>query len=335
MRRDVVLGIVILGVLALAGLEIWYLPGHPGDPGGAPQPITVGNMLYEYSGLIFVADHQGFFAGNGLNVTLKSYTVSVASIKGLENRDTDITIVPEYSIVTEAFDREPISVIGNIDKSQSVFLISRRSRGVENVSDLKGARIGASMGTIGEFYLGRFLGLRGIGMNDVQLVNLTAAQFVDAFTNGSVDAVVVVYKYIDQSRERLGDDLVTWPIQSSQPSFTVLACRKDWGATHRDTINRFLESMKQAEGYATMHPSEARAIIQEQMGYAPATIEALWPDHQFSLSLDQSLVLAMEDEARWMIANNLTNATVVPDFRSYMDTASLTAVKPGSVNIIG
>jgi hypothetical protein len=42
----------------------------------------------------------------------------------------------------------------------------------------------------------------------------------------------------------------------------------------------------------------------------------------------------MEDEARWMIANNLSNVTNVPDFRQYMYTDGLLQVKPGSVNII-
>jgi len=61
----------------------------------------------------------------------------------------------------------------------------------------------------------------------------------------------------------------------------------------------------------------------------------VWQQNQFGLSLDQSLITTMEDEARWMIANNLTNATAVPDFRNYIYTKGLDEVKPGSVHIIG
>jgi hypothetical protein len=43
----------------------------------------------------------------------------------------------------------------------------------------------------------------------------------------------------------------------------------------------------------------------------------------------------MEDEGRWMIRNNLTNAETVPDFRKYLSTDSLERVSPGSVKIIG
>jgi NitT/TauT family transport system substrate-binding protein len=64
-------------------------------------------------------------------------------------------------------------------------------------------------------------------------------------------------------------------------------------------------------------------------------MDTVWQQNQYSLTLDQSLVSAMEDEARWMIANNMTNATAVPDFRKNIYTDGLAKVKPGSVNIIG
>jgi NitT/TauT family transport system substrate-binding protein len=55
-----------------------------------------------------------------------------------------------------------------------------------------------------------------------------------------------------------------------------------------------------------------------QLNYTLEYLELVWPDHKFTLSLDQSLVLIMEDEGRWLIANNLTNATSVPDFQNYI-----------------
>jgi hypothetical protein len=35
-----------------------------------------------------------------------------------------------------------------------------------------------------------------------------------------------------------------------------------------------------------------------------------------------------------MIANNLTNATAIPDFGEYVDTTALEQVRPDSVNIL-
>ena len=83
------------------------------------------------------------------------------------------------------------------------------------------------------------------------------------------------------------------------------------------------------------HPSEAKAILQKRYHYSDEYISRVWPEQQFSLSLDQSLITAMEDESRWMIANKMTNATNIPDLRNYIYKDGLEAIRPGSVNIIG
>ncbi|MCX9087518.1 MAG: hypothetical protein OIN90_08140 [Candidatus Methanoperedens sp.] len=42
----------------------------------------------------------------------------------------------------------------------------------------------------------------------------------------------------------------------------------------------------------------------------------------------------MEDEARWMINNNLTTEENVPDFLDYIYEDELKSIKPEAVNII-
>jgi NitT/TauT family transport system substrate-binding protein len=59
----------------------------------------------------------------------------------------------------------------------------------------------------------------------------------------------------------------------------------------------------------------------------------VWPKHHFSLSLDQSLLIAMNDEGRWMIINNLTTEKTLPYFQDYINTRGLVEVKPEAVNI--
>jgi NitT/TauT family transport system substrate-binding protein len=86
--------------------------------------------------------------------------------------------------------------------------------------------------------------------------------------------------------------------------------------------------------YIPLHPKEAKAIVKKRLKYDDAYVAAIWPQHEFSLSLDQSLILAMEDEARWMIKNNLTKEKQIPDFVNYIYTDGLKAIKPEAVRII-
>ncbi len=46
-----------------------------------------------------------------------------------------------------------------------------------------------------------------------------------------------------------------------------------------------------------------------------------------------SLVIAMNDEAQWMINNNPTSGRALPDFNDNIDTEGLEEVKPKAVNI--
>ena len=54
------------------------------------------------------------------------------------------------------------------------------------------------------------------------------------------------------------------------------------------------------------HPKEAKSIVQKRLHLDAEHVDRNWQRNIFSLSLDQSLITAMEDEARWMIHNNLT-----------------------------
>jgi NitT/TauT family transport system substrate-binding protein len=107
-----------------------------------------------------------------------------------------------------------------------------------------------------------------------------------------------------------------------------------WVAKHPELIKRFLTTLVQAETYNASHPDEARTMVQMRLHYDDSYMAAIRPEHQLSISLDQSLITAMEDEARWMIKNKLTSEKQVPDFLNYINIDGLKAVKPEAVNII-
>jgi NitT/TauT family transport system substrate-binding protein len=129
-------------------------------------------------------------------------------------------------------------------------------------------------------------------------------------------------------------EAVVWPAQSNQAAFGILVCNRGWLAQRGDTVKRFLKSLREAEDYLVQHLDKAKAIVQKRLNYEDSYIAGVWPQHQFSLSLDQTLIVAMKDEARWMINNNLTSEKTIPDFSNYMYIDGLKAIKPDAVNII-
>jgi ABC-type nitrate/sulfonate/bicarbonate transport system substrate-binding protein len=327
-------GIIIIAVLAMAMIGAWYFTNHPATYSEMPEPVTVGITPNMVPALILVADELDFFSENGLNVTLKSYDSSPPGINDVESGKIDIMMTSEYSTLSEAFEKENISIVSTIEKYWIVFLVARKDHGIKDVSDLDGKKIGVLRGAIVEFYLGRFLDLHGLNIRNVTLVNAGPPGHIEAIVNGSIDATMGNIVNLDQISARLGNNSITWPAQSSQPGYVVLVGRNEWIASHPDGVEKLLRALGQAEEYIVAHPAEAKAIVQKRLNYTDAYMDEIWQYYQFTLSLDRSLITVMNDEGQWMINNNLTNATTLPDFYNYVYTKGLKEVKPEAMNII-
>jgi len=232
--------VAIIAMMVSIGLAAWPFPDSSQAYSGTPLPITIGEKTYETSALVYIAEDQGYFTKNGLDVTTRNYDSGPSSIGGLLNGEVDIGLSSEYIIVGKVLGKKKISVIGNIDKWENNYLICRKDRGIENISDVKGKRIGITRGASGEFYLGRFLDLHGMNIRDVALVDISPSQYTQAIANGSIDALLTGI-YINQIQEQLGKNIVSWPVQSDQDSYWVVSCRSDWAAGHPEAINMFLE----------------------------------------------------------------------------------------------
>lgn len=290
--------------------------------------------MFDSSALVFIADDQGFFNDNGLNVTIKEYDAGLYAVDDMLEGNNDISVATEIVLVGKALQREKISSIGSIAKYETHYLIGRKDRGIESFSDLRGKRIGFARGTSGEFYLGRYLELRAINLSEVTLVDVRPSEYTDAIANGSVDAILVWEPYVEPIKGRLGANATIWPAQSGQLGYWNAICRDDWAAQHPETAERFLRSIDQAARYTVYHPAEAKAIAQKRLNADDAYVASVWNSTQFGLSFDQSLVAAMDDEGRWMVNNDLTNVTMVPDYRDYIYLNGMNTIKPGSVNIV-
>ncbi|KKL10671.1 hypothetical protein LCGC14_2553500, partial [marine sediment metagenome] len=90
----------------------------------------------------------------------------------------------------------------------------------------------------------------------------------------------------------------------------------------------------QAEEYTKRNNELASRIISERFQVDAQDMQVFWPNHRFEVALPQALLIAMEDEARWRIENNLTAATEIPSYLDYIYLDALEEVKPEAVTII-
>jgi NitT/TauT family transport system substrate-binding protein len=81
------------------------------------------------------------------------------------------------------------------------------------------------------------------------------------------------------------------------------------------------------------HPEEAQQITSRRTGIDIATLQELWPNLTWMTGLDQTLLMTLEDEARWMISESGA-AREVPDFLQFIDATALRQIRPWDVDIV-
>jgi len=327
--------VIILAFLAVVFWGFGLSACSSGSDSGKLETLTVAMVPTELNALFYVAEAQKLFAANGLQVTLKEdYDSGASAAAGMLKGEADIALAAEFPIVGQVFNKRDITSFGTITKYENTYIIWRTGNRIKTIQDLKGKKVGVTLKTISEFYLGRTLDLNGINIQQVTLIDTRAPDSEKAIAKREVDAVATWEPWVAQINQRMGKEVITMPLQSGQYAYWNLVSTSGWINNHPNMIKRLIKSLVQAEGYVASHQSEAKAIVRKRMNFDDAYLEIIWQRYQLSLSLDQSLITAMEDEARWMMKNNLTNQKQIPDFTDYIYVDGLKAIRPEAVKII-
>ena len=335
-RRCLVVLTVVILVVAIVLSSFVYLSSQNPNAGKL-ENVSFGDVgSNPLAALVHIAQDKNLFAKNGIDLTITDYVTGPNNLDATFNNKVDIGTSLEYTFVANSVLGEGnLSIIATVDKSQTVFLIARKDLGIQSITDLKSKTIGLTLQMSSLFYLNRFLELNNMNNQEVTLVNLPASEYVQALVNGTVDALVAGESYIQQAQSQLPNETNVWSVQSDQLAYTVIFCRNDWIAQNPGLVYKFLKSLTQAENYLVNNPAEANSLIQKDYNITDSAMVQILSQNQFSVSLDQSLISAMQDEALWLMQDNLTNSTAIPDFHNYIYENGLESVNPDYVNIVG
>lgn len=328
-RKKMLIAIILIAIIliALIAIALHHLPSPVPDP----LDLSIGTSPYLVSGLIYIAEERGYFRDSGLNVTIREYDAGLFAIADLAEGKLDVATAADYAFAGRVLAGDPIVVAASIGTDDFHYLMTFRESGIAQGWDLRGRKIGVSKGTSGEFYLGRYLELHGLKPADVVMVDLPPARMLEALGDGSVDAVVTWPPAVHEIEGAFGDSLLIWPVQGGQMMYWLLILPEESDPV---STGRLLRALLYAEQFAQKHPEEAQRIVDRHMAASAGEQARSWERTRMSLSLDQSLLIALEDEARWMIRENMTPETRMPEYLSRLRYEWLDSVKPAGVRII-
>lgn len=336
MARNKKFIIFSLAFAVLCGLvaAFWLRAPRPGSgPIVPPDRIRVANIGI-YSIFNLIAEEKGYFKENGLDAQVDEYDSGATSMAALLSGAADVAIAADFVGVTNIFANDDVRILAKVSDQDVWQVVARKDKGISTPSDLAGKRIGVTRKTSGEFYLGRFLTFNGLKLEDVQVEDLPPSGMIEGLESGLLDAVVTFEPNAYALKRKLGGGVISWSAQANQWTTALAYSTAPFVAANPDIVERYLRSLAQAEAYAAAYPDEAREIVAHSTGQDAAFMSYIWPKFDFTMDMKQDLLLAMEEETRWVIDNRLTDESRVPNYLENLYFAGLENVKPDSVTVV-
>ncbi len=302
---------------------------------GPLERVILGEASTALATPVWIADTNGYFRAEGLDVTVRHFEVGKEALAEMLQGKVDVATAAATPIVLTSFSRRDFILFANISYvDNDCKIMARRDREIRTAADLKGKTVGVSTGTSGEYFLDAFLAHYAVSREKLVIRDLNQSDMADALARGDVDAVVTFEPFGLDVRKRLGTDVVviTAP-EVYRETFNLTALRQ-FAEAKPDVLVKLLRAVARAEDFIGSRPAEARAIMARRSGMSPADIATVMPDFTFDLSLRQSLLPLLEDEARWAIRRGLVQGKAVPNFLELIYPDALTAVDPDAVTII-
>lgn len=289
----------------------------------------------ELTELVLLAKALKLFNKNGLHITYKDYHTGGLALSALENKEVDLAVTGEYIFLKNLLKGSDIRIIASIATSNPIRVVAHKGIGIKTPADLKERRIALISESSSEFDLGIFLLYYGIKIDAVKILKLpTPVAVHEAFVTDTVDAAILWEPYITKIKNKLENQIYEWSPHSGKQLFWLVSAQERFVRLYPDKVNQFLTAVREAEVFLETNPDIAREAIYNQSKHTQDHFDYMFSIVESELILDQSLLIALEDQARWLISNRQVNHDKMPNLLRYFYFNGMQQVKPEGVHIV-
>lgn len=289
--------------------------------------LVLGTCPTELSAIIWIAEQNGYFEQNGLNVAIQLHPSNTYLMNAMLMDKIDIVAVSEFDAAKTSLQDAEIRIIASIDKAERIKLVAGN---IKTIGDLRGKKVGIEKGCVSEFHVRNWLDLNGV--YGVEFVDVKSLGRLKALELGVVTAVSAFDTDLLVSRAKL-EGLTIWPAQNSQKFNWLLVSNSNTVSRKKQAVKRFMKALVSAQEFIAAKPYSSKEITAKRLDIPKSKIDLMWNSHEYGVTLDQSLLLLMEEEARWLMSDRTEKGEPV-NFLNLLHCSALHSVRPTAVNVI-
>jgi ABC-type nitrate/sulfonate/bicarbonate transport system substrate-binding protein len=330
MRRRILLGGGGAALLASLALEPRSVASEARKPS-----IRIAVPLVPHAGLVHIASARGFFRDQGLDVALRPQSYGKAALAELLRGNADLAVAADVPIVVEILKGAPLSIIASVaNASNELAVLGRIDHDIRRPGDLRGHKVGVTLGTSGEYFLWAFLVRHRVPPQSVQLVDLPPSGLIDALRQGVVDAITAWQPVRHEAELAFGDRAVTLRAPDAYSQTYVIVGRQDYVRDHQQELRRMLRALLDADAFVDADPQSAKALLAGWLKLSPQAFDPSWQDVTLEVEQQQAQLVTLEDVATWAMTRNYAPSQPVPNFISHLELDAMLAVSPERVTVV-
>jgi len=236
-----------------------------------------------------VAKAKGIFERNNLDVTLQQAT-NISDIPVTLGRQFDISLGTATDLIRAGgAGLDVVQIAGNTNSTKAnpfVQLIVRANSGITDVSQLAGKTVGSpTLSGVIHAAVQSWAKQNGVDPSAIKGVEAPSPNLPDQLKAGQVDAVEALEPFATTLKNAgnvsLGDPFaaIADPLATN---FWI--AQGAWAKANRPAIDRFVQSLKEAQAFIEQNNAEARQILQGYTGMAaPVANSVALPTFNFDI----------------------------------------------------
>lgn len=246
--------------LLIVPLTAAFLLARP----AAAEPLTIllDWFLNPDHAPLVIADKKGFFAEAGLEVEMIEPADPNDPPKLVAAGKAPLAVSYQPMLHIQAAAELPLVRVGTLVATPLNSLLTLADGPVKQIADLKGRKIGYSVGGFEEAVLAAMLADAGLSLQDVELINVNFA-LSPALLSGQVDAVIGAYRNFELNQLDIEGrpGRAFYVEEHGVPPYDelILIASRDGLADSR--LPAFLHALERGVQYLVNHPEESWEIF--------------------------------------------------------------------------
>lgn len=264
--------------LASLVLAISCASPDPNTTADAPEassetPIVIGYSSWPGWWPWAIAEEEGLFTANGLNVELKWFDSYIASMEALAAGQLDgnsQTLNDTISFAAEAVNGEVAVLVNDNSAGNDKIIVSEE---INTIADLKGKKVAVEEGVVDDFLLALALEREGMSRDDVEIVGMDTGDAAAAFASGNVDAVGAFPPFWAIALEREGSKELISSAEFPGAIPDLLVVTQTLIDQKPEVVQGLVKTWFDILAFMEANPEQADAIMATRAGVSPEDFE--------------------------------------------------------------